>query len=111
MNKIKSTVCFCILNYLLSAPVFAVSGESGWMKISQIRPYAQGAAVVYVEGSFTAVNCDNATAYRIDDASGPAGSHLYSAVLAAFVAGKDVRAYFTGECTPSMNRVEYLTIR
>ena len=108
MKLIKSFI-FVVVLFLLhifGGTVFA--DNTGVQRIHSIRAYDEDTLVVVVKKEFSS-SCPNKHAFRIDNASGK-NSHMTKVALSAHLSGKNIKAYLSGLCTPSMSIVKSIEI-
>lgn len=110
--KIRScflTVCLVLVAGVIPSSAFAA--DSGWTTITQIISYDN--ANVNFRANATVEGCSQTNGYRINSVN-EEGSNLYKLLLAAFLAGREVRMITSGTsgCTPGgWNTVTEIRLR
>ena len=77
--------------------VFAVSGWTEYVPVTELTPTNQGRFLVKLKVSKNPSGCSNKEIFYRDN-SGPGSEQMFLALLKALEAGKNVRVHVTGKC-------------
>lgn len=101
-SLLKKLLPVAVVGAGLAVAGTAMAADSGWQTIRELEANAKDGTLIVTAGSFDPGPCANDASFVILDVNG-AGAALSKIAMAAFLAGKQVRATFTGDCTPAFN--------